>query len=240
MRNWFGIGQAGFSPYHWDHLLCIFLIVFIPVLMYVFRKALRKSGGAKKVLLSGLFISETSFHVWAIYNDMWIVKMYLPLQLCSLSVLLCILLLLWENKRLFAFVYLFGVSGAFQAILTPELFQPAWHFRYIQFFLVHGFIVWTAMYYAIVRGFKISWSTFISSFILLNMFAGFVYLANLFLNSNYMFLRSKPEQASLIDYLGPYPWYIPVLELVALGLGGIMFLTIKEKKTNPLNPDLSI
>jgi hypothetical integral membrane protein (TIGR02206 family) len=40
---------------------------------------------------------------------------------------------------------------------------------------------------------------------------------------NYMYLREKPEHNSLLNLLGPWPWYIPAT--AALGL--LMFLAVR-------------
>jgi uncharacterized membrane protein YwaF len=40
------------------------------------------------------------------------------------------------------------------------------------------------------------------------------------LDSNYGYLRAKPVQASLYDFLGPWPWYLLTLE----GLSLILFV----------------
>jgi hypothetical integral membrane protein (TIGR02206 family) len=239
MKNWFGTGEPGFSIFSWEHHLCIFVIIVIPLVMYIFRDVLRERNVIKKSLIIGLIFSEAVYHAWAIYNGMWTVKLYLPLQLCSLNVLLSIVLLFTENKKLFAFVYLFGFTGALQAILTPELFEQAWHFRFIQFFFVHGLIIWTAMYYAIIRRLKITWTNFFFSFVMLNVFAGFTFIVNIFLNSNYMFLMSKPDNASLLDYLGPHPVYIFVLELVVLCLSSLVFIPVIENTTKTIKTNHS-
>ncbi|GED28899.1 hypothetical protein BCE02nite_00400 [Brevibacillus centrosporus] len=39
-----------------------------------------------------------------------------------------------------------------------------------------------------------------------------------------MFVTHKPFQPTLMDYLGPYPWYILSLEGVALGLFCLLYL----------------
>jgi hypothetical integral membrane protein (TIGR02206 family) len=237
MKGWFSEGEPGFTIFSMEHLLCVFLILLVPFVMYIFRSYLRKTALIKQVLFWGLIVSEAFYHIWALYNDMWSVKIYLPLQLCSLNVWLSILLLKTENKKLFAFVYLFGFTGALQAVLTPELWQQAWSFRFIQFFLVHGLIIWTAMYFAIIEKYRITWSHFFFAFMMLNGFAVGTYIINICLKSNYMFLMNKPVNASLLDYLGPYPRYILSLEFVAFVLGLLVFIFIKDHSNKTIKTD---
>jgi hypothetical integral membrane protein (TIGR02206 family) len=44
------------------------------------------------------------------------------------------------------------------------------------------------------------------------------------LDANYMFLMHKPEGASLLDLLGPYPYYLAVEEVIAFVIFTIMYL----------------
>jgi uncharacterized membrane protein YwaF len=40
---------------------------------------------------------------------------------------------------------------------------------------------------------------------------------NTALDSNYFWIRGKPPVPSLLDYMGPWPWYIMWSEFLALG-----------------------
>ena len=40
--------------------------------------------------------------------------------------------------------------------------------------------------------------------------------ANLLTGGNYMWLREKPDEASLLDVMGPWPWYIVSAAALAL------------------------
>jgi hypothetical integral membrane protein (TIGR02206 family) len=42
--------------------------------------------------------------------------------------------------------------------------------------------------------------------------------------ANYGFLRAKPPQASLLDLLGPWPWYILALDALAVVLFTLLYL----------------
>jgi hypothetical integral membrane protein (TIGR02206 family) len=237
MGEWFDEGNSGFVMFGWEHILNLIVLVAVVLFMYIFRLRIKEAPAIKKLLFIGLLISEISYQSWAIYNEMWTVKLFLPLHLCSVNILLSAVLLITENKKLFAFVYLFGFTGALQALLTPELYQEPWHFRFIQFFFAHCLIVWTTMYFAIVRSFRISWLRFLQSFIWLNLYASGVYAINLLLDANYMFLIRKPENVSIMNYLGPYPWYILGLELIAFIMCLIVFIPVKEKISPPHTKD---
>ena len=52
--------------------------------------------------------------------------------------------------------------------------------------------------------------------------------ANGLLDANYMFLCAPPPTGSLLDYLGPWPWYIVGEELLALVVFAILLLPFRR------------
>lgn len=53
---------------------------------------------------------------------------------------------------------------------------------------------------------------------------GVVGAINTLIGNNHLFIAHKPETASLIDDLGPWPWYILVLEGVGLVLFTLLYV----------------
>ena len=51
-----------------------------------------------------------------------------------------------------------------------------------------------------------------------------VFFLNQMIGSNYLFIAHKPETASLIDVLGPWPWYILVLEVIGIVMCLLLYL----------------
>lgn len=148
---------------------------------------------------------------------MWAIDYTLPLQLCGISVILSIIVLLNKSYSFFEVLYFWGLGGALQAVLTPEIGYFTYpHFRYFQFFLSHGIIIITCIYMVLVEGYKPRIKSVWKAFIGLNIYAGLIAIFNYLTNSNYLFICRKPEVTSLMSYLGPWPWYIASLEVVAL------------------------
>jgi len=44
------------------------------------------------------------------------------------------------------------------------------------------------------------------------------------LGSNYLFLAYKPPAATLLDYLGPWPWYFLSMVAIGLALASLLYL----------------
>jgi uncharacterized membrane protein YwaF len=72
-----------------------------------------------------------------------------------------------------------------------------------------------------------------------NFYALCLGLINQALGSNYLYLCNKPAHSSLLDYLGPWPWYILSLELMALFVYMLCYLPVwlaaKTKVTRNYN-----
>ena len=51
-----------------------------------------------------------------------------------------------------------------------------------------------------------------------------------FFGTDYFFLRAKPADPSLLDFLGPWPWYILSTEGVALILFLLIYLPVRRSR----------
>ncbi|MBP1992319.1 YwaF family protein [Paenibacillus eucommiae] len=206
-----------FSTTHW---VTIILIFFIILSLYVFRRPIRSNPslkkGVKAAILGSLVVPEVMLHIWYISNGIWDSSYSLPLELCSFSLFAGILLLLRPHQLLYEFVFFAGVSGAFLAIVTPNLDYPFPHFRFSHFFIVHMGIILAAMYMSWIEQLRPTWKSIPRTMILINLFVVLVIGMNLLLDANYMFLMRKPSTVSLIDVLGPHPYYLISEEFVAL------------------------
>ncbi|KON88679.1 membrane protein [Sporosarcina globispora] len=217
-----------FNAFTASHIAMLVLIAGVTALLYIYRKSIiRFDRKLRMFMFLLLFVLELLYHFWLYRGGYWDISFTLPLQLCSISLVLCLLLLATKSSAIFQIVYYIGIIGAFMAILTPELFLGYPHFRYFQFFITHNLIVWTCLYFVFVHHYRPTGKGMFQSFIFLNICAGLAFFANKLTGGNYMFLSSKPENASLLDYLGPYPYYIFSLELAAMLLFIVLLLPYK-------------
>ncbi|MFE8699227.1 TIGR02206 family membrane protein [Cytobacillus sp. FJAT-54145] len=207
------------------HVLTIGVFLAVSFIMYLLRERLRMyDKKIRIVMFLSLFLFELAYHYWLFKDGYWDVSFTLPLQLCSISLLLCLVLLATNLRWMFQIVFFLGGAGALQALITPELFVGFPHFRFIQFFITHMLIIWVALYYLFVKGYRPTSKGLLHAFLFLNAAAVFAFIANIITGGNYMFLARKPTNASLLDYLGPYPTYILSLEVIAISLFVIMYL----------------
>jgi hypothetical integral membrane protein (TIGR02206 family) len=158
---------------------------------------------------------EVSYHGWMISTGRWMASQSLPLELCSISLMVAILLLWTGKKQLIDFVFFAGIGGALQAMATPVLDIGFPHFRYFHFFYIHIGIILTALYFTWMKDYRPTFKGIMKTMFALNLFLPVIMAVNALTQGNYMFLREKPVNGSLLDYLGPYPWYILSLEGVA-------------------------
>jgi hypothetical integral membrane protein (TIGR02206 family) len=64
-------------------------------------------------------------------------------------------------------------------------------------------------------GFCTTWQSVKRVAIYGNLYFLFVFILNKIIGSNYLFIAHKPETASLLDVLPPWPYYILIIELLA-------------------------
>lgn len=215
--------QQTFQLFSWMHVIPVLIVLSISVLIYKHKDALKKEpsihylrfGLALLILLQEVFLQL--YRLWA---GIWSVSLSLPLQLCSIGVLLTAYLLITQNKKLFQKVVFIILIGASLALMTPGINSGYGfpHFRYFQFFIAHGLIVINITVLLFVFDYQkdIEYKHLLTNFVSLIGIALLVYGVNLVTNGNYMYLMHKPAPGTLFDAFGPYPIYI--FQILLLGI----------------------
>ena len=206
-----------FSPHHINALLVLFGIY---VLIFIFRKKLRTPKidiKIRYIIASALILQEISLSIWRLCNGAWHPGTSLPLHLCGASIVLSAIMLINKNYTLFEINYFWGLGGAIQALLTPDIGMYGFpHYRFFQFFTSHGLIIVAVLYMVFVHQYAPKHRSIWKVFGITLIYTGFIAIFNLIFNGNYLFICWKPENGSIMDVMGPWPWYILPLGIVAI------------------------
>ena len=220
--------QSGeFRIFGLSHLLGIFLfliiVVALPILAkYKFNKSLQLQIG--KWLGWLVFANYIAWVLLEIIGGSFDMKLHLPFHLCRMANLLLPIVMLYRHKYTYEILYFWGLSGMFQGLITPDITNDFPHFHYFRFWLGHNGLIIALIYATVVYGMRPSMDGIKKAFIALNVFFGVAIIANLILDANYFWICGKPPIASLLDYMGPWPWYILSGEVVALIHFGLAYL----------------
>ena len=231
-KDWTG------EPFHLfgtGHLIALAVLVLINLSFIWLRKSQnqRLKDGVRYTIVAVLVIAESSWHIWNIIIGEWTIQTHLPFHLCAVMLWTSAIMLLTKNYRIYEFAYFLGIGGAIQAVLTPEAGIYGFpHYRVFQTLFAHGGIVTAGIFMTLVEGFRPTLVSLKRVVIWLNIYAIAVTGINLLIGSNYLYTLRKPPSASLIDYLGPWPFYLISLELIALLLSFLLYLPwyIKDRK----------
>lgn len=218
---------APFELFGIAHLTALAMIALINIFIISFRTQFTPNGRKifRYLTAAILLLNEIAWHLWNYFIGQWTVQTMLPLHLCSVLVFVSAVMLINKNYAIFEFAYFLGIGGAIQALITPDAGIYGFpHFRFFQVFISHGAIVTSAIYMTFVENFRPYWSSLRRIALWGNFYMIAIFGLNQLIGSNYLFIAHKPETASLIDVLGPWPWYIVSLEAIALVMCLLLYL----------------
>lgn len=227
MEEFFALDYHGapFELFGTAHLIALGIVLIINLLIIVNRRQFSPQFKKNfRIGLAGLLlVDEAAWHLWNLQTGQWNIQTMLPLHLCSVLVFASAYMLITRSYPIYEFAYFLGIGGAIQALLTPDAGIYGYpHFRFFQVIISHGSIVTAAIYMTFVEGYRPYLSSLKRVFIWTNVYMVVVFILNQIIGSNYLFIAHKPETASLIDMLGPWPWYILSLEV----LGAVMCILL--------------
>lgn len=140
----------------------------------------------------------------------------IPLQLCDIALFLSVWALWGAPALVTELAYFWGLSGSVQALLTPDLHAGFPDYWWIKFFITHSGAVLAAVYLGRSGRVAPTPRSLWRVWGLTNVYAACVGIVNGVWGMNYGYLAHKPSQPSLLDHLGPWPWYLLSMEGVVL------------------------
>jgi hypothetical integral membrane protein (TIGR02206 family) len=180
------------------------------------------AGRGLAVVILAAYIGEQL--TYALRGE-WTADVNLPLHLTD-AVTLASVAALWrpQSALLVELVYFWALSASLQAALTPDLGRPFPDVLFFTYFATHSGAIAAAC--LLVFGARRTprpdavWRIYAITV----GFAGVAAIGTALTGGNYMFLRRKPGNDSLLDLMGPWPVYI----LVAAVLGLVIFLALSS------------
>ena len=219
-----------FGPAH-VAILCT-VPALAALLAFAHGSGVRGSKVIRFVLALLLGATSVSYYAYFAARGAQMFPNHVPLELCDASLWLVVVSLLTLRPAVFDVAYYWAIAGATQSLFTPNLVNPT-PFLSIQFFINHGLIVCATLYLVWSGQARPRRGSVARSLVAANLYAVIVGTFDSLFKTDYMFLRSKPPTPSLLDVLGPWPWYIVVCEFVAVGLFVVLYLPFRSAVSNP-------
>lgn len=148
----------------------------------------------------------------------------LPLHLCGVTSLMTIWVLWRQSYRVYEIAWFWGIGGTTPTLLTPDLDVGFPSYFFVRFFGGHGLIILGLVYATVVYGYRPGLRSVGKTLIATLALILVLIPVNLLLDTNYLYLSEKPDAASVMDYMGPWPWYIPAMFTLAAGICLVCYL----------------
>jgi hypothetical integral membrane protein (TIGR02206 family) len=233
-RDYSGGAFVLFGP---AHLVGLAMVAAVCLGIWLTRErfGLRAQRISRWGLLVIIYLCEGSWQMWMLVTGQWTIQGMLPLWLCSVTSWSMPLLLVLRSRRYYEWAYFMGIIGAAMALLTPDLLNYGFpHFRFIEFFLLHGAIITAIVYMTVVERFRPTWRSLLPVVLITNLYWLFCAGVNHLIGSNYLYTQGKLAAPSLLDLLGPHPWYLLSMEGLGIVFCLLLYLpfAIKDWRTS--------
>ncbi|HEU4940530.1 MAG TPA: TIGR02206 family membrane protein [Candidatus Eisenbacteria bacterium] len=208
-----------FVRYGLEHWIALAVIAAIAVGLVRLLRREPRSEAVERVVRLGLAAFLTVGLLIALIDALplrgldWID--ILPLHFCDFAVLVAIVALATKRQAVSELLYFWGLSGTVIAMLMPDVDRGFPDTRCASFFALHGVVAISAAVVAFGVGVRpkpgANWRVFWFT----NAYAAMIAVIDWTAGENFLYLRAKPSQPSILDVMGPWPWYVLAADALA-------------------------
>jgi hypothetical integral membrane protein (TIGR02206 family) len=224
-----------FHPFSSEHLVAVICGgIAIAALIMAGRRGGHSRTLATAVLafvnLAAYPLSQAAWRTWDAPKSL---DNLLPLHLCDVAAVTAGFALLTRHPLLCCLTYFWGLAATFQGLLTPAITMGFPHLPFVMFFVHHFAVVAAALYLPLVLGWKPKtpiWKSPLEAYLWALAYLAVAGTANWILGTNFGFAAGPPPNPSLIDHLGPWPWYLASMQAIGLVLFLLLALPFSRRR----------
>lgn len=179
------------------------------------------TGTFARALAVLLVVNQVSWYM--VERNSLSVQWSLPLGLCEIGTFIAAAALWWRQDFLVELTYFWGLGGTIQALLTPELSNLFPSYFYFQYYINHGGIVLAALYLVAGLGLVPRRGALLRVAAITLAYLVVIAGVDRLTGGDYLYLASPPPTFSLLNMMGPWPWYIGSMILL-----GFVFLLLLD------------
>jgi len=171
-----------------------------------------------------ILIVELAWYAYYLERGWFTFPYSLPLHLCDLVLWLTVYALFTLKPWAYELIYYWGLAGTTMAVLTPDVSTPTLSYLTLSFFAAHGGIIVAILFLTWSKQLRPRPGSVWRAFLALHLYAALIALFNIIFDTNYFYICEKPTEASLLDYMGPWPLYVLVGDALGLLLFWLLWL----------------
>lgn len=216
-----------------EQFIPIIIMIVIILLLIIYRNKIRTNKKIEKIIRHTL-ISVSSIIFISYYLITWSIKGVeldnLPLHLCYIVNILCIILGINKSKKIYDFVICYGVIGGLASLVSMDTSLSSMYFKYYQFMVSHISIILIPIYFLIIHKYYLNENDIKKIYILLQVMGIAIGMFNHKFGTNYFFIMFNSNLAArgtILEDLGEGYNYFINLELLVTIYTGVIYIFIK-------------
>ena len=201
-----------------SHVFSIILFLVLALsIPYLAKKNLNENQQLflGKIIGVLVLIGYLSWVILEILAGSFNLKLHLPFHLCRTANVLIFIVLFFRSFLAYEIVFFWGLT-VIHAVITPDITQGFPHYHFVRYWLTHQLMIIGIIYATFVYDIRPHKKSIYKSFVALLLFFLITIPVNLLLDANYFWICGKPPVGTVLDYFGPWPWYLVVATLLAL------------------------
>jgi hypothetical integral membrane protein (TIGR02206 family) len=235
--SWY-ITQNDFRAFGTEHWVWLGYAVFSTIIWIRMGRQASTDAAKRRIGLLMCLIGVAAW-IWAnaimFLSDQMKYQSCLPFHLCY-TLNLVLPYVVYKRPDLMDWFYPIVMAGCVQALITPDLDDTFPHYFSVRYWLVHTALVQAPLYAIWVYGFRPTARGILKCALFVNLCGICMIPINWIFDTNFLYLR-EPAPRSIMEVLGPWPWYLFSLEVLLFVFFTIVYLPFGWPKRQKIRHD---